>query len=215
MIARRTTRRQAGFTLMEVLVAIVIFAISIVGLVAMEARSAEAQRASSLLRDGERIAQEVMADLQAQGFTQLLTYDFEGNPPPALPYDDTAIPPASRTRDFRRPPSDQPAATNVPGSIRGSFLVVRRVGHVYSALNPPSANPPVLPTDLPLVNALVLDVLVMWIDDSNPTMPPPADLLVTDLTPAMVDPASVEFRPYVGAVQLRTVRANDAVVVVP
>jgi prepilin-type N-terminal cleavage/methylation domain-containing protein len=215
MTPRRSARRQAGFTLMEVLVAIVIFAISIVGLVAMEARSAEAQRASSLLRDGERIAQEVMADLQAQGFTQLLTYDFEGNPPPALPYDDTAIPAASRMRDFRRPPVDQPDATNVPGSIRGSFLVVRRVDWVVSAVTPPSANPPVLPTDLPLVNALLLDVTVMWIDDSNPTMPPPADLLVADLTPAMIDPTSVDFLPYVGAVQLRTVRANDAVVVVP
>jgi prepilin-type N-terminal cleavage/methylation domain-containing protein len=215
MTVRRSTRRQAGFTLMEVLVAIVIFAISIVGLVAMEARSAEAQRASSLLRDGERIAQEVMADLQAQGFTQLLTYDFEGNPPPALPYDDTDIPADSRLRDFRRPPVDQPDATNVPGSIRGSFIVVRRVDWVVSAATPPSANPPVLPTDLPLVNALLLDVTVMWIDDSNPTMPPPEDLVVTGLTPSMIDPTSVDFRPYVGAVQLRTIRANDAVVVPP
>ncbi len=215
MIARRTTRRQAGFTLMEVLVAIVIFAISIVGLVAMEARSAEAQRASSLLRDAERVAQETMADLQSQGFAQLLTYDFEGNPPPALPYDDTAIPAAQRLRDFRRPPADITDATNVPGSLRGSFLVVRRVDWVINAASPPSANPPVVPTDLPLVNALLLDVTVMWIDDSNPTMPPPAGLRVTDLTPAMVDPTDADFRPYVGAVQLRTVRANDAVVVVP
>jgi len=200
---------------MEVLVSIVIFAISVVGLVAMEARSAEAQRASSLLRDGERIAQDVMADLQSQGFLELLSYDFEGNAGPGLPYDDTAIPAAQRQRDFRRPPADISATTDVAGSIRGSFLVVRSVDWVVDVGNPPSLNPPDLSVDVPLINALVLDVLVMWIDDSNPTMPPPAGLVVTDLTPAMVEPGSGDFRPYVGAVRLRTVRANDTVVVVP
>ena len=46
--------RQSGFTLVEVLVAIVVFAIAIVGLVAIEGRSIEAQRASAYLREGER-----------------------------------------------------------------------------------------------------------------------------------------------------------------
>jgi hypothetical protein len=199
---------------MEVLVSIVIFAISVVGLVAMEARSAEAQRASSMLRDGERIAQDVMADLQSQGFLQLLQYDFEGNAGPSLPYDDTQIPADDRLRDFRRPPADISTNDNVPGSIRGSFVVVRSVDWIIDAANPPS-DPPVLPDDVPLVNALVLDVVVMWIDDSNPTMPPPANLQVTGLTLEMIEPGSGDFRPYVGAVRLRTVRANDTVVVTP
>jgi hypothetical protein len=199
---------------MEVLVAIVIFAISVVGLVAMEARSAEAQRASSLLRDGERIAQDVMADLQSQGFLQLLSYDFAGNAGPGLPYDDTALPAAQRQRDFRRPPADISATDDVPGSIRGSFIIVRQVDWVFDPANAPS-DPPDLALEIPLINALVLDVLVMWIDDSNPTMPPPEDLLVSALTPDMVEPGSGNFRPYVGAVRLRTVRANDSVVVTP
>lgn len=214
MMPRRRHRKQAGFTLMEVLVAIVIFAISVVGLVAMEARSAEAQRASSLLREGERVAQDTMADLTSRGFVQLLTYDFAGALGPTIPYNDTAIDPFTRLRDFRRPPADIPDATVVPASIRGSFIVWRQVDWITDVANAP-ANPPVFPDDIPRVNALVVDVTVMWIDDSNPTMPPPAGLTVDTLTPDMVDPGSVTFAPYVGAVQLRTVRSNDAVVVVP
>jgi hypothetical protein len=193
---------------MEVLVAIVLFAISIVGLVAMEARSAEAQRASGLLREGERIAQETMADLQSRGFVELLQYDFAGNLGPTLPYSDSA------QRDYRRPPADIATTTNVVGSIRGSYMVVRSVDMVFDPANAP-ANPPDLATEVPLVNALVLDVTVMWLDDSNPTMPPPETATVGGLTVGMIDPTNVAFVPYVAAVQLRTVRANDAVVVVP
>lgn len=211
-VQSRRARGQAGFTLMEVLIAIVLFAISVVGLVAMDARSAEAQRAASLLRDGERIAQEEMAELAAAGFVELLSVDFAGNAGPGLPYVDT--PATAPIRDFRRPPADLPNSTNVPGSIRGSFMVVRSVDWVYDIANAP-ANPPDLATELSRINALVLDVTVMWIDDSNPAFPPPASLTTSGLTPSMVDSASVDFAPYVGSVKLRTVRANDAVVVTP
>ena len=203
-------KQQAGFTLIEVLVAIVVFAISIVGLVAIEARSVEAQRASSMMRDGERVAQDAMAELLSRGFVDLLSADFAGNLAPALPYDDAGIDPATRLHDFRRPPSDQNATVNVIGSLRSTYLVHRSVAWVYDPNNPPP-NPPSIPADLPRVNALVLQVTVLWIDDSNPTMPPPETLLVTDLTPQMADPTNAAYAPWVGAVQLRTVRANDTV----
>jgi hypothetical protein len=196
---------------MEVLVAIVVFAISIVGLVAIEARSVEAQRAGALLRDGERVAQEAMAELMSRGFVDLLSADFEGNFPPTMPYDDSNIAAATRLRDFRRPPSDQDAKIDVVGSLRGQYLVHRSVDWVYDIGNAPP-NPPTMPTDLPMINAVVLQVTVLWIDDSNPSMPPPDTLFVTALTPEMADPTNPAYAPYVGAVQLRTVRANDTVV---
>jgi prepilin-type N-terminal cleavage/methylation domain-containing protein len=211
-MAKRIRHRQAGFTLIEVLVAIVVFAISIVGLVAIEARSVEAQRSSSMLREGERVAQEAMAELSSRGFVELLTYDFTGTLGPGLPYSEDGIDPLTRLRSFRRPPADQADTANVIGSLPRTYLLHRSVDWVTDPLNPPSGNPPALPTDLPLVNAVVLQVTVMWIDDSNPTMPPPATAVVTDLTPDMADPTLPAYMPWVGAVQLRTVRANDTVV---
>ena len=83
--------RSRGFTLIEVLVALLVFAIAVVGLVALESRSIEAQKASVEIREAERIAQDVMADVQAQGFLQRVMQDFAGNENPAFPYDDTAI----------------------------------------------------------------------------------------------------------------------------
>ncbi|MBX7083100.1 MAG: type II secretion system GspH family protein [Nannocystaceae bacterium] len=209
---RRRRRGQRGFTLVEVLVAIVVFAIAIVGLVAIEGRSVEAQRASSMLREAERVAQESMADLQSRSFVQLLTYDFAGTLNPSLPYDDLGLDPTTRMFDYRRPPADLDASTTVVGSLRNTYLVFRTVSWVTDPLNPPSSNPPVLPDDLPLVNALVLQVTVVWIDDTNSAMPPPADLTLDEVTLNMIDPTDTDFAPWVGSVQLRTVRANDTVV---
>jgi prepilin-type N-terminal cleavage/methylation domain-containing protein len=208
----RRVRAQRGFTLVEVLVAIVVFAIAIVGLVAIEGRSVEAQRASSMLREAERVAQESMADLQSRSFVQLLTYDFAGTLNPSLPYNDYALDTSGRMFDYRRPPADLDASTAVVGSLRNTYMVFRSVDWVTDPLNPPSSNPPVQPDDLPLVNALVLQVTVVWIDDTNSAMPPPADLTLDEVTLDMIDPASTDFAPWVGSVQLRTVRANDTVV---
>jgi len=213
---RHRRRAQAGFTLMEVLVALAIFAISVVGLVALESRSIEAQRASREIREAERIAQEAMADLRSRGFLQLLQQDFAGGFNPSFPYDDQLVAPALRQRDMSRPPADIPSTDEVVGSVRGSFLVYRRVDWVTTPgavpSNPPSVDVLAAGNEIGLVDALEIEVVVMWIDATNPAYPPPPELEVTALVPAMTDPEDPEFRPYVGVVRLRTVRVNDIVV---
>ncbi|MEM7157407.1 MAG: prepilin-type N-terminal cleavage/methylation domain-containing protein [Myxococcota bacterium] len=212
--AKRRRRNQGGFTLMEVLVAMAIFAISVVGLVALEARSIESQRASREIREGERIAQEAMAELRSLGFLQLLQQDFAGNANPLFPYDDQAIDPGERVADMGRPPADIPDDEEVVGSVRGSFIVHRSVDWVINDAAPPS-NPPNVDlndtsNEISRVNGLELEVLVMWIDQTNPIYPPPDGLRVTDLLPEMADADDPNFRPYIGHVTLRTVRVNDA-----
>ncbi|MEM9459828.1 MAG: prepilin-type N-terminal cleavage/methylation domain-containing protein [Myxococcota bacterium] len=211
----RGRRAQAGFTLMEVLVALAVFAISVVGLVALEARSIESHRASREIREAERIAQEVMADLRGRGFLQLLQQDFQGQPNPSFPYDDQLVDPEQRLRDMNRPPADVPLDDNVVGSVRGTFVVFQQVDWIVDPLavpnNPPNADPTTDPNDIGFIHGLTLEVLVMWIDKTNPAYPPPADLQVVDLIPEMTDPEEPDFRPYVGNVRLRTVRVNDIV----
>jgi prepilin-type N-terminal cleavage/methylation domain-containing protein len=210
-IARR--RSQAGFTLVEVLVAIAVFAVAIVGLVAIEGRSVETQRASAYIREGERIAQDVMAELRSRSFVDLLTVDFAGNDVAAMPYDDSGIDASLRRRDFRRVPADLDESTDVVGSVRGSYIVFRSVDWVT---DPDLGVPPLpvdLTTDMPAINALVLQVTVLWIDDSAVLSELPADAdSVEELTPEMADPTNAAYTPTVGSVTLRTVRANDTVV---
>jgi prepilin-type N-terminal cleavage/methylation domain-containing protein len=212
-------RMQAGFTLMEVLVALAVFAISVVGLVALESRAIESQRASREIREAERIAQEVMADLRSRGFLQLLQQDFLGGLNPSFPYDDQLVPPNQRQRDMSRPPADIPPSEEVVGSVRNSFVVFRRIDWVTTPGSAPG-NPPNVDildpaNEIGRVPALELDVVVMWVDHTNPAYPPPEDLVVTDLVPAMTDPENPEFRPYVGYVRLRTVRVNDVPLTTP
>jgi len=204
-----------GFTLVEVLVALVVFAISVVGLVALESRSIEAQRSASDIREAERIAQQVMSDLLAESFLGLVAQDFTGNPPlgspvgATFPYDDADIPAEQRLQSYHRPPADIPPETTVVGEVRGKYIVFRTVDWIEDPNNRPS-NPPVLQQDEPLIVGLSLDVAVLWIDDTNSAFPPPPDLAVTSLTLEMIDTTSAEFRPFVSSVRMRTTRANDA-----
>lgn len=209
-LCARSLAAQRGFTLMEVLVALVVFAISVVGLVALESRSIDSQRAAAQLREAERIAQQEMSALTSRGFVELLARDFEGNANPTFPYDDDAVDPGDRLRDFHRPPADIPNADIVVGEVRGQYIVARTIDWIVNPLNQPTANPPPQ-LEWALVTGVEIDVTVLWIDDTNPAFPPPETLRVIDLEPAMVDPASPEFSPYVGSVRLRTVRVNDAV----
>ena len=213
MLARMQSRSlasQRGFTLMEVLVALVVFAISVVGLVALESRSIHSQRAASQLREAERIAQQEMAAITSRGFLELVARDFAGNNDPAFPYDDDAVDPGLRLRDFHRPPADIPPADVVVGEVRGQYLLARRIDWVVNPLNQPTGNPPPQ-LEWALVTGLEIEVTVLWIDDTNPAFPPPPGLRTIDLTPDMTDPASPTFSPFVGSVRLRTVRVNDAV----
>jgi prepilin-type N-terminal cleavage/methylation domain-containing protein len=200
-------RSQRGFTLIEVLVALVVFAISVVGLVALESRSIEAQKAAANLREGERVAQETMAQLQAKSFLELITRDFAGTVDPSFPYtdDDTTAPIAN----FRRPPADLPTTTSVPGSVTGQYKVFRTVDWVFDANDAPP-NPPVGVPDK--VRALQLEVLVLWADETDPTYPAGSTLGTAYRTDQLQaawagDPSY----PWVGYVRLRTVRVNDAV----
>ncbi|MBL4689483.1 MAG: prepilin-type N-terminal cleavage/methylation domain-containing protein [Nannocystaceae bacterium] len=213
----RRMRGQAGFTLMEVLVSVVVFAISVVGLVALESRAIESQKAAREIRAGQRIAQQVMAEVMSRGFLELATQDFEGVADPAFPYDDQGIDADDRMRALGLPPADvdptDEAALTAAGHTsvsQGHYIVIREVDWIFA----PGAVPPiplVTAADLGMVNGLSIDVVVMWLDYANPTYPPPDGLQTADLTPEMIDPLDPLFRPYVNYVQLRNIRANDAV----
>lgn len=194
-LTRGANRRgQAGFTMAEVMVALIVFIVAVVGLVAMESRGIEAQRASMETREGERLAQEVMAELQATSFDELVEYDFDGGQNPALPYDDVDLG-TWEMRDYGAVPN----ATNErpPGMRADFFWVGRRIDSwPENAIGSP--------------DALQLQVTVMWIDSTNPAFPPPSDMDIEDLFPDNLDPASPNYLPWVRGVQLRTVRVNDA-----
>ena len=212
---------QAGFTLMEVLVALVIFVISVVGLVSMQARSIEAQKAATEIRSAERISQVEMQELMSRGFFDLLAADFEGATA-QFPYDDSNVAIAGRMRDqIRNFAAD--ANGDPLGGVEQAFQTFRTVRIVVdpNAVPAVSSPSPLLPLtiaerfesgksgDLPNIWGLELEVLVMWVDRSNPAYPPPASAKASTLVPANIDPVNAAYKPWVGHVRLRTNRANN------
>lgn len=185
---------QAGFTMAEVMVALIVFVVAVVGLVAMESRGIEAQRASMETREGERLAQEVMAELLATSFDELTEYDFAGGQNPTLPYDDVALD-TWQLRDYGAVPNA--TGERAPGTRADFYWVGRKVDRW-----------PINAVGIP--DALQLEVTVLWIDYTNPAFPPPVEVDVDDLRPENLDPAEADYLPYIRGVQLRTVRVNDA-----
>ena len=191
---RKLAREQAGFTMAEVMVALIVFIVAVVGLVAMESRGIEAQRASMETREGERLAQEVMSELMSTSFDELIEFDFGGGANPTLPYDDVEL----DTWELR----DHGAVPNAtgergPGTRTDFYWIGRKVDRWPTA----GVSSP---------DAVQLEVTVLWIDYTNPAFPPPADIDVDDLIPGNLDPAEPQYLPFVRGVQLRTVRVNDA-----
>ena len=190
----QTQRGQRGFTMAEVMVALIVFIVAVVGLVAMEKRGIEAQRASLETREGERLAQTEMAELMATSFAELAEYDFAGGQNPDLPYDDLGLGTA-KLRDYGAVPNA--TGQRAPGVRPNFYWVGRSIDRwPQNGVGTP--------------DALLLEVTVLWIDATNPAYPPPSDVLVADLEPANLDPASPDYQPWVRGIQLRTVRVNDA-----
>jgi type II secretory pathway pseudopilin PulG len=115
---------EAGFTMAEVMVALIVFIVAIVGLVAMESRGIEAQRASMETREGERLAQEVMAELLSTSFDELVEFDFAGGTFPSLPYDDAELQ-TFQVRDYGAVPNA--TGERAPGTRADFFWVGRKV----------------------------------------------------------------------------------------
>jgi hypothetical protein len=193
---------------MEILITLVVFSISIVGLVAMQSRSIEAERAANEIRNAQRIAEEEMAELSSRGFNDLVNFDFLGvqpDPASSITYDDWAVPATDRIRDFRRPPVDAAQSFDVTGSVRNTFVVFRRITFVCD----PNPAFPCVAGDPTTVLGLNFEVVVLWIDTTNPSFPPPPGLTVGTLDPSMINPTDPNFQPFVGHVELYTYRAND------
>lgn len=191
----------AGFSLLEVMMALVVFVIAVVGMAAMQSRGIEAQRAATEIREGERVAQSAIAELNARGFPDLLATDFSGAA--ALPpYTDTA---ATRPiSDFRGPPVDDPLNVTRPGVREQFFSVYRSVLPI-----PESAA-----TAAEIVGVQLV-VQVMWVDTTASNAPPPATATAASMVPENIDPADANFVSWGRSVELRTVLMDNRGVTSP
>ena len=188
----------------EVLLSIVVFTISIVGIVALQRVSLSADHNSSILREGQRLGANEMEHLLARSFNDLLELDLLGQDNPTFPYDDLAL---TRMFPYRGVPMDVDWSTIgtgdslPPGLRQNQFRVVRRVSALD--IGPPNSNTLSVP-----IQGLQLEVWVLWLDH-HPSAPAPTALTSQQLSPSMLDPTSNDFRPYVQGIHLTSIRAND------
>jgi hypothetical protein len=197
--SRPSRAGEAGFTLAEIMLSMVVFAVAVVGLVAMERRGVETHMSAMEQREAERIGQEALAELQQYGFNELVQFDFGTGTNPTFPYE------ASETADMRMPPQSEPNSVSdlPPGARAGFFNVTRRVSLMDDAISPGG--------DPTLVTGLRFDVWVLWVEN-NPLYPPPVGTTTASLTPAMFTPGDLAFRPWVRGIHLQSIRVNDAVI---
>jgi len=195
--------------------ALLVFAISLVGLVGLQSRSVETERAANEVREGQKIAAEVMSELQSRSFCDLLLTDFEGGLPASLApdqgYTDAGVdlndPVLRRLRGYARPPMGSDPGTGNWVGVDGKYVVFRRVTWQVDPLAAPPY-PPVTEDDYAAIFGLNLEVLVLWVDQTSSNSPPPVGLLPTTLTPAMIQPGDPNF-PFVGRVSLTNFKTND------
>lgn len=199
---------QEGFTVAEVLLSIIVFTISVVGIVSMQRAALASEASAAVLRAAQRLGSNQMEELQGRSFNDLVEFDFYGNANPTYPFDDLDLP---RTFPYRGAPVDIDwSGAGIgdplpPGMRANNFRVARKI----SAL-PVDANP----VDAILVQAIQLEVWVLWLD-YQPSTPVPELVTVDQLLPSMNDPVDANYRSYVQGIHLTTVRANDGTASLP
>ena len=179
----------------EVMVSLIVFIVAVVGLVAMESRGIEAQRASMETREGERLAQEVMAELMATSFDELVDLRLRGRPKPHLPYDDVNLD-TWDLRDYGSVPNA--TGERAPGT-RDRLLLGR--AHNQPLARQRASAPP---TPIQLEVTVLVDRL------HQPGLPAARRHRRRGSRARNLDPANPNYLPCVRGVQLRTVRVNDA-----
>lgn len=190
-------RSQAGFTLAEIMAALVIFVVSVGGIVAMESRAMEAQAAVRHVKGAERIAQRLMSEAMATGFDDLVSTDALGNVSPLPHFDDLGL------VDFRPVPADLSDDEITALPQREFYKIHRRVTQVMfqdserAGINPAMAD------------AIAVEVFVLWLEPAVALALPPEDTSIEDLLPENMLSDSPDYQSWVQGVHLRMVRLND------
>lgn len=187
-----------GFTLIEVLMSLAVFVVGLSGIIALQSRSLETRASAKYVQEAERIAQRLMSEARASGYSDLVSKDASGASG-SLPYlnDDLGV------FGFGERPWDKADDASEPVVKAGFYHAIREVNQVM--LNGSIA----AGSSSDLADAVRIDVYVLWVDDSNSAYPPPADLKVSELKTTNIKAGHADYLPWVQGVHLRTVRLND------
>lgn len=188
-----------GFTLIEVMMSLAVFVVGLSGIIAMQTKSLETRAAAKYVQEGERLAQRLMSDARASGFSDLVSKNSNGTPA-GLPHlnDDLGLF-GFGERPWDKLDDDEDALVK-----EGFYHAVREVHQVMLDGSVAAGS------SVSLTDAVRIDVYVLWIDDANSAYPPPADLEVSDLGPTHIQAGHADYAPWVQGVHLTTVRLNDS-----